>query len=499
MASGRKKQDEKNLKLLRDLAAQPHNKVCFDCGQRGPTYVNMTIGSFVCTSCSGILRGLNPPHRVKSISMTSFTQQEIETLQGQGNEYCRKVWLGLWNSSMPAEPESRDEQKKKDFMVQKYERKRWYVAPQQVSANNTSQSTPEPKPLKQLLGENAPTISVHAQTTRERPRTGSQINSSSVPVSVAPPPGQAQPVAHQVVAQPAQPVQVQAPAPQAKPPSIDLLSDLGGDPFDQTQTQGQFATTPQFDAFGAQPTATGQNTFDPFGSTAPQPAQPTESGFATFGGQQPNSGFAGGNQIGGGFGNFVSGQQSSYGAAPQPGWGGMSGQQQMAGGQNVGMASSSPQQTLSFGGAGMSAMAWTQFGKMGGSQQQPQQPQIQSQMNFGGNQTGFAGNSAFGAAQSNAGFGSNAMSSGNSFGGQPQVAGFGTSGSFGGQPSSGFGNQGGGGSFGGSMSMMGAGQSGQQQQLQQFGSWQQSQQANPFMNTRAQGIQRQGQSTNPFM
>ena len=62
---------------------------------------------------------------------------------------------------MPAEPESRDEQKKKDFMVQKYERKRWYVAPQQVSANNTSQSTPEPKPLKQLLGENAPTISVH--------------------------------------------------------------------------------------------------------------------------------------------------------------------------------------------------------------------------------------------------------------------------------------------------------------------------------------------------
>ena len=239
---------------------------------------------------------------------------------------------------------------------------------------------------------------------------------------------------------------------------------------------GSFNSAPPMgSAFGSQPATSG------FGN------QPATSGFGNqpatsgFGAQQPNSGFAGGNQIGGGFGNFVSGQQSSYGAAPQPGWGGMSGQQQMVGGQNVGMASSSPQQTLSFGGAGISAMAWTQFGKMGGSQQQPQQPQIQGQMNFGGNQTGFAGNSAFGAAQSNAGFGSNAMSSGNSFGGQPQVAGFGTSGSFGGQPSSGFGNQGGGGSFGGSMSMMGAGQSGQQQQLQQFGSWQQSQQANPFM------------------
>ena len=260
----------------------------------------------------------------------------------------------------------------------------------------------------------------------------------------------------------------------------------------QPATSG-FGNQPAASGFGSQPATSGFGSQPATSGFGNQPAtsgfgnQPATSGFGNqpatsgFGAQQPNSGFAGANQIGGGFGNFVSGQQSSYGAAPQPGWGGMSGQQQMVGGQNMGMASSSPQQTLSFGGAGMSAMAWTQFGKMGGSQQQPQQPQIQSQMNFGGNQTGFAGNSAFGAAQSNAGFGSNAMSSGNSFGGQQQVAGFGTSGSFGGQPSSGFGNQGGGGSFGGSMSMMGAGQSGQQQQLQQFGSWQQSQQANPFM------------------
>ena len=75
-------------------------------------------------------------------------------------QYCKKVWLGLWNSSAPAEPESRDEQKIKDFMVQKYERKRWYMPPQQATANNTSQSAPEPKPLKQLLGENTPPVTV---------------------------------------------------------------------------------------------------------------------------------------------------------------------------------------------------------------------------------------------------------------------------------------------------------------------------------------------------
>ena len=73
---------------------------------------------------------------------------------------CRKTWLGLWNSSNSPEPESRDEQKVKDFMIQKYERRRWYIPPQQVQANSTSSSTSatEAKPLKQLLGKDSPTL-----------------------------------------------------------------------------------------------------------------------------------------------------------------------------------------------------------------------------------------------------------------------------------------------------------------------------------------------------
>lgn len=50
-----KQQEEKRIKFLRRMVALPHNRHCFDCGQRGPTYVNMTIGSYVCTACSGIL------------------------------------------------------------------------------------------------------------------------------------------------------------------------------------------------------------------------------------------------------------------------------------------------------------------------------------------------------------------------------------------------------------------------------------------------------------
>lgn len=53
--NAKRKQEETHLKMLREMTSLPANRKCFDCDQRGPTYVNMTVGSFVCTTCSGIL------------------------------------------------------------------------------------------------------------------------------------------------------------------------------------------------------------------------------------------------------------------------------------------------------------------------------------------------------------------------------------------------------------------------------------------------------------
>jgi hypothetical protein len=128
----KKKQDEKNSKLVRELAALPANKYCFECGQRGPTYVNITHGSFCCMHCSGILRGLNPPHRVKSISMATFSNEEIEKLKSMGNEENAKIWLGLHDGPIKFEPIRLDENVKQ-HLIQKYERKKWYVSPSEIA------------------------------------------------------------------------------------------------------------------------------------------------------------------------------------------------------------------------------------------------------------------------------------------------------------------------------------------------------------------------------
>ncbi|XDV27085.1 hypothetical protein PO909_030677 [Leuciscus waleckii] len=207
-ASAKRKQEEKHLKMLREMTSLPPNRKCFDCDQRGPTYANMTVGSFVCTTCSGILRGINPPHRVKSISMTTFTQQEIEFLQKHSNEVCKHIWLGLYDDKSSVIPDFREPQKVKEFLQEKYEKKRWYVPPEQArviasvqasisgsSASSTS-STPEvlPQPLKTL----------HLTKT----------------------PSNQSPVTSRAQAQSA-----------GQEKKFDLLSDLGGDIFAAPQTQ----------------------------------------------------------------------------------------------------------------------------------------------------------------------------------------------------------------------------------------------------------------------
>ncbi|XP_059978469.1 arf-GAP domain and FG repeat-containing protein 2 isoform X2 [Lagenorhynchus albirostris] len=274
--------------------SQAGNRHCFECAQRGVTYVDITVGSFVCTTCSGLLRGLNPPHRVKSISMTTFTEAEVVFLQSRGNEVCRKIWLGLFDARTSLIPDSRDPQKVKEFLQEKYEKKRWYVPPDQVKGPTYTKggtstpvqgSIPEGKPPRTLLGDPVPSLSAAASTS-------SQSVSQSQPRT-------------------SQPRSSQPPPPSSvKKASTDLLADIGGDPFAAPQVAPAFAAFPafggqtpshggfaNFDAFGSSPGSSAFGSMPPAGQ-APfqaQPAPPGSSQGTPFGASplapasQPNS------------------------------------------------------------------------------------------------------------------------------------------------------------------------------------------------------------------
>ncbi|XP_063756956.1 arf-GAP domain and FG repeat-containing protein 2 isoform X3 [Eleginops maclovinus] len=128
--SNRKHRDNQEIcaRKVRELAQSGVNKHCFECNQPGVTYTDITVGSFVCTSCSGMLRGLNPPHRVKSISMTTFSQQEVEFLQNHGNEVGRRTWLCVFDPKTDSCSDMKDSQKFKEFLQDKYEKKKWHFS-----------------------------------------------------------------------------------------------------------------------------------------------------------------------------------------------------------------------------------------------------------------------------------------------------------------------------------------------------------------------------------
>ncbi|CAO2630117.1 Arf-GAP domain and FG repeat-containing protein 2 [Lemmus lemmus] len=230
--------------------SQAGNRHCFECAQRGVTYVDITVGSFVCTTCSGLLRGLNPPHRVKSISMTTFTEPEVLFLQSRGNEVCRKIWLGLFDARTSLIPDSRDPQKVKEFLQEKYEKKRWYVPPEQVKGPCYSKggastpvqgSGPEGKPVRTLLGEPVPSLSDAASSLSQ---SANQSQARTAQARSSQPPSQSS----------------------TKKASTDLLADIGGDPFAAPQVAPAFATFPAF-GVGQTPSHGGFANFDAFSSS----------------------------------------------------------------------------------------------------------------------------------------------------------------------------------------------------------------------------------------
>ncbi|XP_029789531.1 arf-GAP domain and FG repeat-containing protein 1 isoform X2 [Suricata suricatta] len=188
--------------------------------------------------------------------MTTFTQQEIEFLQKHGNEVCKQIWLGLFDDRSSAIPDFRDPQKVKEFLQEKYEKKRWYVPPEQAkvvasvhasvsgsSASSTS-STPEVKPLRSLLGDSAPALHLHKGTPSQSPVVGRSQ-------------GQ-----------------------QQEKKQFDLLSDLGSDifaaPAPQSAATANFANFAHFNSHAAQNSANADfANFDAFGQS---------SGSSNFGG-----------------------------------------------------------------------------------------------------------------------------------------------------------------------------------------------------------------------
>ena len=111
-------------KLVEYLRKQESNRKCFDCGVVGTTYASLNFGTFVCSQCAGILRGLN--YKVKPLGISIFTLNEYEILQKNGNEKAKNIWLGLYDPYKHEKPNPKNYNDVKNHLIRKYKEKKFF-------------------------------------------------------------------------------------------------------------------------------------------------------------------------------------------------------------------------------------------------------------------------------------------------------------------------------------------------------------------------------------
>ncbi|CAA0810603.1 ArfGap/RecO-like zinc finger domain-containing protein, partial [Striga hermonthica] len=84
----------------------------------GPQYVCTTFWTFVCTNCSGVHREFT--HRVKSVSMAKFNEDEIISLQAGGNERAREIYFKAWDPHRNTYPDGSNLNRLRDFVKHVY-------------------------------------------------------------------------------------------------------------------------------------------------------------------------------------------------------------------------------------------------------------------------------------------------------------------------------------------------------------------------------------------
>ncbi|KAL4283194.1 hypothetical protein GQ457_16G004810 [Hibiscus cannabinus] len=124
MGSRKKVKDDERLeRTIRGLLKLPENKRCINCNILGPQYVCTTFLTFVCTNCSGIHREFT--HRVKSISLGKFSEEEVTALQAAGNERGRQIYFKAWDPQIHSFPDGSNLHKLRDFIRQVYVERRY--------------------------------------------------------------------------------------------------------------------------------------------------------------------------------------------------------------------------------------------------------------------------------------------------------------------------------------------------------------------------------------
>ena len=128
---------------LDKIKKREENKKCFDCGEKGTTYVCIDFGTFICSRCAGILRELN--FKVKGTGVSIFNQKEIDLLEKNGNEVAQKIWMAKYKEGKDKKPNNKNDDELREFLKKKYKDKKWMKKPKKNASDDEEEDDNEDK------------------------------------------------------------------------------------------------------------------------------------------------------------------------------------------------------------------------------------------------------------------------------------------------------------------------------------------------------------------